>query len=86
MAISWRWVGHAFQSLMCPLAVGWDGNAWLMGSAMMLNSPLDLAWLEEAAPNRRGNQDTVRISARAKAVSISCCFTASNSFNLRRKR
>lgn len=71
MAISWRWVGHAFQNLMCPLAVGWDGNAWLMVSAMMLNSLPDLGWLEEAVPNRRGNQDTVRISARAKAVSSS---------------
>lgn len=45
----------------------------------MLNSLLDLGWLEEAVPNRRGNQDTVRISARAKAVSVSPCFTASNS-------
>lgn len=38
---------------------------------MMLNSLLDLGWLEEAVPNRRGNQDTARISARAKAVSTS---------------
>lgn len=69
---------------MCPLAVGWDGNAWPMGYAMILNSLLDLDWLEEAVPNRRGNQDTVRISARTKAVSTSPCFTTSNNLNLRR--
>lgn len=44
---------------------------------MMLNFLLDLGWLEEAVPNRRGNQDTVPISAKAKAVSISPCFAAS---------
>lgn len=76
MAISWRWVDRASQSLMCPLAVGWDGNAWRMGSAMISSSLLDLDWPEEAVPNRRGNQGTAQISARAKVVSSSLCFIA----------
>lgn len=85
MAMSWRWVDRAFQSLMCPLAVGWDGNAWRMRSAMTSSSLLDLGWPEEAVPNRRGNQDTAQISVRVKVVSSSHHFTASSKLNLRRK-
>lgn len=84
MATSWRWADHAFQSLMCPLAVGWDGNVWRMGSAMISSSLLDLDWPEEAVPNHRGNQDTAQISARAKAVSSSPCFTAFSNLSPRR--